>query len=148
MMKNYLPKWLELCKLLNTNRRTHQFQVLLVAVRSSIMNSTVTFRVDQGWVCTVVQQMLQATTYKDRQKQQSSGCHEIYKILSPLSRSLINYILDCRRYTKQWLQTVNSQIGLLCSILLPLKSPGEMSVHSGSVELTHLMTNSTHSHVS
>lgn len=77
MMKNYLPKWLELCKLLNTNRRTHQFQVLLVAVGSSIVNSTVTFRVDQGWVGTVVQQMLQATSNKNRQKPQSRRGHEI-----------------------------------------------------------------------
>ena len=68
MMKNNLPKWLELYKLLNTNRRTYQFQVLLVAVGSSIVNGTVTFRVDQGRVGTVVQQMLQTTTYKDRQK--------------------------------------------------------------------------------
>lgn len=41
--------------------KTHQLQVLFVAMVSCIVNSTVTLRVDHWWISTIVQQMLQAT---------------------------------------------------------------------------------------
>lgn len=52
------------------NIKTHQLQVLFVAMVSCIVNSTVTLRVDHRWIGTVVQKMLQAAEIRDDQNVQ------------------------------------------------------------------------------
>ena len=98
----------------------HQFQVLLVAMKSCIVNSTVAFRVDHGRVCAIVQQMLQTTARKveiDDQRQ----CTEMGR-------------KGCKKVI---VGRTNSQVRLLCPILFILMASRKMSVHSVQLDNMH-----------
>lgn len=112
---------------------------------SCIVNSTVTFWVNHRWISTIVQKMLQAAVIKRRHKMQrvlriaafNSGAfqHKCFPTnkLSQFTEcdALITLVtVRCRRGKKKNKTKKNSQVWLLCLILIILMVSRKMTINS------------------